>query len=112
MNPIITQILLFGGFIFFMYFMLIKPNKKRQQEIEQMRNTVKVGDEIITIGGIKGRVYSVVDKDVTIETSEDGNKILFDKSAIYSIIAKNESNSEEMAEEDSYEEEMDEEISE
>lgn len=89
MDPMMAQVVMIVGFLAFMYFVMIRPNKKRQQQMADMRNSVKVGDEIITIGGIKGTVCSVNDTDVTIETSEDKNKMVFVKSAIHTIVLKN-----------------------
>lgn len=88
MDPMMAQVVMIVGFLAFMYFVMIRPNKKRQQQMADMRNSVKVGDEIITIGGIKGTVCSVNDTDVTIETSEDKNKMVFVKSAIHTIVLK------------------------
>ena len=42
-----------------MYFLLIRPQRKKQKEEDKMRNNIQIGDEIITIGGIYGRVVAV-----------------------------------------------------
>ena len=55
--------------------MLIRPENKRKKEAEQMRSALKVGDEITTIGGIVGRVVTVKDDSIIIETGADRNKI-------------------------------------
>ena len=47
--------------IFIMYFLLIRPQKKREKTINQMRNSLKVGDEIITIGGICAKIIKLKD---------------------------------------------------
>lgn len=98
MEGIMAQVLLIVGFFAFMYLVMIRPNKKRQQEMMEMRNSITEGDEIITIGGIKGTVCRVTDSDVTIETSEDKNKIVFVKSAIHSIVVKEDSKGEDDSE--------------
>ena len=67
-----------------MYFMLIRPqNKKRKQE-EKMRNELRVGDEITTIGGIVGRVVGIKEEtgSLIIETGADRNKMQIKKWAI------------------------------
>ncbi len=64
------------------YFMLIRPENKRKKEAEQMRSSVKVGDEITTIGGICGTVVHVKDDKVVMETSADQVRIEFHKWAI------------------------------
>lgn len=53
------------------YFLMIRPENKRKKEAEQMRSSVKVGDNITTIGGIVGKVVSVKDDKIVIETSAD-----------------------------------------
>ena len=66
------------------YFLLIRPENKRKKEAEQMRSAVKVGDKIITIGGIVGTVVSVKDDKIVIETSADQVRVEFAKWAISS----------------------------
>ena len=53
------------------YFMMIRPEKKRKQEAEDLRNALKKGDSITTIGGIVGTIVSIKDEMIVIETSED-----------------------------------------
>ncbi len=66
-----------------MYFMLIRPQKKREKETAQMRNALEIGDEIVTIGGIIGRVVNIKDDDIiTIETGSDKTKVKIRKWAI------------------------------
>lgn len=105
MDPIMSQVVIIVGFLMFMYFMMIRPNKKRQQQVQEMRNGVKVGDEIITIGGVKGTICSVNDTEVIIETSEDRNKIVFVKSAIHTVVVKDDE-VEEIEEDEETEEEI------
>ena len=68
---IVMMVLLFGV----MYFVMIRPQKKKQKEEQQMRDSIEVGDEITTIGGIVGRVVTVKDDSIIIETGADRNKI-------------------------------------
>jgi preprotein translocase subunit YajC len=75
-------------FIGFFYFVVIRPQKKREKQIQEMRNNLKVGDEIITIGGIYGRVVKIKDEMVTIEVGADRNKIDVTKWAIGSVTNK------------------------
>ena len=74
--------------IAFFYFFLIRPQKKQEKETAAMRNSLSVGDEVTTIGGIIGRVTHVKDDVVTIETGADRNKIRFRRSAIASVDKK------------------------
>ena len=64
------------------YFMLIRPEKKRKKEAEDLRNSIKVGDEITTIGGIVGVVVSIKDDKFIVETSADQVRIEFTKWAM------------------------------
>ena len=65
------------------YFLLIRPENKRKKQ--EMRNSLKKGDWLTTIGGIYGRVVSITDRTVVIETSEDRVRMEFVKSAIGSV---------------------------
>ncbi|MBR4941079.1 MAG: preprotein translocase subunit YajC [Clostridia bacterium] len=65
------------------YFLILKPQKKREKEARDMRDSIKVGDEIVTIGGIVGKVCNVKEDRVTIITSE--SKMVFLKTAISSV---------------------------
>ena len=67
------------------YFMLIRPENKRKKEAENMRNSLKKGDWLTTIGGVYGRVVSITDRTVVIETSEDRVRLEFLKSAIGTV---------------------------
>lgn len=57
------------------YFLLIRPQKKKEKEVRKMRSDLQVGDEIVTTGGIIGRVVSLRDDTVVIETGTDRSKI-------------------------------------
>ena len=65
-----------------MYFMLIRPENKRKKEAEEMRNSVRNGDVVVTIGGIVGTVVDVKEKKVVIETGADRVRIEFEKWAL------------------------------
>ena len=73
--PIALMILIF-------YFLIIRPEKKRNKEMQDMLNNIQVADEVITTGGIIGRVISVKEDTVLIETGSDRTKIRVVKSAI------------------------------
>ena len=68
------------GLIF--YFMLIRPEQKRKKEAENMRNSLKVGDKITTIGGITGVLVNVKENTFVIETGADQVRIEFAKWAL------------------------------
>jgi preprotein translocase subunit YajC len=62
------------------YFMIIKPDKKRRKEAEDMRSSIKVGDNVTTIGGIIGTIASISGDTFTLD-----NGLKFRKTAIYTI---------------------------
>lgn len=74
--------------VVFFYFFLIRPQKKQEKEATQMRNSLEIGDEIVTIGGIVGQVISIKNDTITIITSKDRTKIRFLKSAIREVTVK------------------------
>ena len=69
----------------FMYFFMIRPQKKQEKETNNMRNSLVVGDEITTIGGIIGKIVSIKDETLVLETSRDGTKIRILKSAVRNV---------------------------
>lgn len=73
-----------------MYFLMIRPQKKQQKKDQQMRNNLRVGDELTTIGGIKGRVLSVKEDTFVMETGNDRTKMQFEKWAIQTVHTKHE----------------------
>ena len=76
--------LLFG----FMYFFMIRPQKKQEKKDAEMRNNLAVGDEVTTIGGIIGKVVSIKGETFVLETTRDKTKIRFLKGAIRSVDVK------------------------
>ena len=66
------------------YFMLIRPQRKRDKEEREMRNSIAVGDEISTIGGFIGRVVNIKDDVLIIESSNDRTKLKIYRWAIRS----------------------------
>lgn len=77
-----SLILLMAGMFAVMYFVMIRPQKKKQKAEQEMRETLQVGDEITTIGGIVGRVVTVKDDSLIIETGADRNKLKITRWAI------------------------------
>ena len=68
-----------------MYFVMIRPQRKKEKETAQMRNSIQPGDKVVTIGGVVGKVCSVKEDVVTIETGSDKVRIKFVKNAISSV---------------------------
>lgn len=85
-----TTIAMLGTFlpliliVVLMYFVMIRPQRKQQKKEQQMRNSLRVGDEITTIGGITGRVVNLKEDTLVIETGADRNKMTIKKWAIQS----------------------------
>ena len=77
-----STILMIVLMIAIFYFLMIRPENKRKKQAEEMRSSLKKGDWLTTIGGVYGRVVSITDRTVVIETSEDRVRIEFLKSAI------------------------------
>ena len=65
-----------------MYFLMIRPQRKQQKKDQEMRESTQVGDEITTIGGIMGRVVTVKEDSLIIETGADRNKMKIARWAI------------------------------
>lgn len=73
--PLVAMVAIF-------YFLIIRPEKKRNKEMQDMLNNLQVADEVITNGGIIGRVVSIKEDTVLIETGSDRTKIRVVRSAI------------------------------
>ncbi len=84
-GSIILMVAMFGG----MYFLMIRPQKKKQKEEQEMRETLQIGDEVTTIGGIMGKIVTVKDDSLIIETGADRTKF---KVTRWSIQTNNTSN--------------------
>ena len=67
------------------YFFMIRPQKKQEKETKSMLDNLQVGDEITTIGGIIGKIVSIKDETVLIETSKDCTKIRILRTAVRNV---------------------------
>ncbi len=77
-----TSLLMFVPLIAIIYFFMIRPENKRKKKAKQMRDELIVGDEITTIGGIVGRIVSIKDDELTIESGADKSRFRIKKWAI------------------------------
>ena len=82
---LISTVVMLVLVVVFFYFFGIRPQKKQEKETKAMRDSLQVGDEITTIGGIIGKVISIKEETVMIETGHDRMKIRILKSAVRSI---------------------------
>jgi preprotein translocase subunit YajC len=100
MSPLIAQaaepsftptLLMFAALFAIMYFLIWRPQKKREEERQEMLKRLKKNDHVVTSGGIHGVVTSVKDDEVTLKVDEAQNvKIRFARSAIAGIVGEGE----------------------
>ena len=67
MSMILMIVIMFAVF----YFFVIRPENKKKKKTEEMRNSLSLGDEITTIGGMIGKIVQITDDTITFETGED-----------------------------------------
>lgn len=72
-----------------LYFLLIRPQQKRQKETRQMINNLQKGDKIITIGGLHAIIDSI-DEDKVVLRAGDGSKLTYDRYAIREVVKEDE----------------------
>ncbi len=72
------------------YFLLIAPQRKKEKKIREMRAALREGDQIVTIGGVMGKIISVKEDIVVVEAGSDKIKLKFAKWAVGSVVDKNE----------------------
>jgi preprotein translocase subunit YajC len=73
--------ILMGGMFLVMYFFMIRPQQKKQKEAKKFRENLKKGDEVISSGGIHGKIISVTDSTITLDIDR-GTKIVIEKSSV------------------------------
>lgn len=67
------------------YFLLIRPQQKKQKQVREMQSALEKGNKIITIGGLHGIVH-VIDEDTVVIKSDDGTKLTYDRAAIRDVL--------------------------
>jgi len=82
-----TTFITFGLIILIFYFLIIRPQKKREKETKNMLSAMKKGDKVVSIGGIRGTIVSVKESTVVVKV-DDNTRIEFSKSAIAQILDK------------------------
>jgi len=83
-NPLMT-FLPFVAIIAIFYFLIIRPQNKKQKETQKMLSQLKKGDKIVTIGGIHGTIQAVKEQTVIVKVDED-IKLEFNRSAISTVL--------------------------
>ena len=78
LSPIIMIVAMFAIF----YFLIIRPENKKKKKTEEMRNALSLGEDIVTIGGLTGKIVQITEDTITFETGEDRVRIQVKKWAI------------------------------
>lgn len=80
-----SMFIMLGVMVVVMYLFLYRPQKKQQKKEAEMRNSLEIGDEVTTIGGIIGRVIAIKEDTFMMETGSDRTKIRFRRAAIQAV---------------------------
>ena len=80
-----TSIIMMGAVLLVFYFAMIRPQNKKEKEQQKMRNELNIGDEVISIGGIVGRVISIKEDTILVESGTDRVKIRLKKWAVQEV---------------------------
>ena len=88
-NGLVTFLPLILLVVFF-YFFIMRPQNKQKKEIQAMRDNMKPGDEILTIGGFYGIIYAIDDENIVLEMLPDFHKAMIVKSAVSKVIKREE----------------------
>ena len=73
-------------FVVIMYFMIFLPQKKRDKKAKEMVSSLQVGGNVITIGGVVGKIINIKDDELTIETSIERSQVVIKKWAVKEIV--------------------------
>ena len=87
-NPITSMLPMVVIFIAVMYFLMIRPNQKREQERQRMLGSLTKGDKIVTSGGIVGTIVGLSEKTVVLRVNDENTKIEFARSAVAQVTPK------------------------
>lgn len=90
MQQWITVIIMYAAIFAVFYFLFIRPQKKKENKLKEMRNNLQVGDKVTTIGGIIANVAKVEEDSVILEIGPNRNKVPFEKWAIGTVEPKKE----------------------
>jgi preprotein translocase subunit YajC len=90
----VTMLVTFGLIIVIFYFLIIRPQRKKQKDSQSMLSSLRKGDRVSTVGGMRGTVQSVKESTVVLKV-DDNTKIEFNKSAISAVLERKEEEVEE-----------------
>jgi preprotein translocase subunit YajC len=88
-TQLVTMLVMFGLIIVVFYFLVIRPQNKKQKEAKKMLESLRKGDRVVTIGGMRGSVVAVKDDSVVLKV-DDTTKIEFNKSAVSQVVERKE----------------------
>lgn len=74
-SNLIGTVIYIGFFVALMYFIIFLPQKKKEKKTREMLNALQVGNNIVTIGGIMGKIINIKDDEITIETGVEKTKL-------------------------------------
>ncbi|RLJ78388.1 protein translocase subunit yajC [Salisediminibacterium halotolerans] len=81
LGALLPLLLMFAIF----YFLLIRPQQKRQKKVKEMHESLQKGDKVITIGGLHGKIDAIDDDRIVVDAGSD-NKLTFDRSAVREVV--------------------------
>jgi len=84
---IMMQVLLFGGLFAFMYFIIIRPQRKRQKEHESLMSGLSKGDEVVLSSGMLGKISDIDEHYITVKAA-DNIELKFQKVAVHAVLPK------------------------
>ena len=85
LRDLLPMLLMLGAVMLVMYFITIRPQRKREKELKSQVEKMVVGDKVVTIGGIVGTIANIRDEEVTITTSVANTMVTFRKTAISTV---------------------------
>lgn len=85
-GSLLMQMLIFIVPLGLMYLLLILPQRKKEKKAKELINSAIVGDAVITIGGVVGKIVNIKDDEITVESSVDRSKVTFKKWAIKEVV--------------------------
>ena len=89
MMNLVSTILMMGAVFAVFYFLIIRPQRKKQKDAKKMLESLKKGDKVVTIGGIRGVIQNVKEKTIVVKVDEN-TKIEFSKDAVSGVVNQGE----------------------
>jgi preprotein translocase subunit YajC len=93
-GSMISTFVMFGLIIAIFYFLILRPQQKRQKERQKLLNAIKKGDKVVTAGGMHGTIAGLDEKTILLQVA-DNVKMKFDRTAIANILKEGESETKE-----------------